>query len=733
MTVSKPTVRNEAEIFENLRVLVASPGYVHAIAQICIRDVFITYDLAGMKASDLEKLFSPSHLIRTEISSILGLLAQTPIDRSPATPAEVRTLIETTDRLMEELHGAMGEPARQKLMTAIESGVEVSSDELWRGDSLREPIFYGPESAYSFQYRDLASDKYGADDTWLLREKHFSITQAQVIAGTMCKLMDQKCAAAMAAIKRKRAAPSDLLAAFEQSIDEVSQSSGVPVEQVKAFFDAFTLRDGNTLFRSVGDFNAVNATPLLAVGVDRVLLFQHYSIYEAIYETPYYWLMADETYRPTAAAHRGSYTEIFAAKRLRKVFGASCVHINVQVVRNKGKNPGEIDVLVVFGDRLIVLQAKAKKLTLKARRGNDGALTKDFKGAIQDSYDQGLLCAQAIIAGDCKLVTDSGLEIKLPYPPKEIFIFNVVSDHYPALAFQARQSLRYQETEVIRPPFVMDVFLLDALTEMLESPLRLLSYVSLRVKNLERIAQSHELSALGFHLKRNLWIRSDYDTALLDDTMTMDLDLAMTVRREGVAGPRTPEGILTWLSGTLYERLLHQIERRAEPAILDFGLHLLTLGEDTARNIHHGLEFITRQARQDGKPHDFTIGDDGKSGFTFHCNPVFSETGVQKLEAMCELRKYRQRAALWFGVSVDPHADLQFGFTARSEWKRSADMDVATANMQAPQEARRLAGLALSGQRSSGPKVGRNERCPCGSGRKFKHCCLNSGSAGQRT
>jgi len=26
--------------------------------------------------------------------------------------------------------------------------------------------------------------------------------------------------------------------------------------------------------------------------------------------------------------------------------------------------------------------------------------------------------------------------------------------------------------------------------------------------------------------------------------------------------------------------------------------------------------------------------------------------------------------------------------------------------------------------RSAGPKVGRNERCPCGSGRKYKHCCL---------
>jgi hypothetical protein len=26
--------------------------------------------------------------------------------------------------------------------------------------------------------------------------------------------------------------------------------------------------------------------------------------------------------------------------------------------------------------------------------------------------------------------------------------------------------------------------------------------------------------------------------------------------------------------------------------------------------------------------------------------------------------------------------------------------------------------------------VGRNERCPCGSGKKYKHCCLNKGRGG---
>jgi hypothetical protein len=59
----------------------------------------------------------------------------------------------------------------------------------------------------------------------------------------------------------------------------------------------------------------------------------------------------------------------------------------------------------------------------------------------------------------------------------EIYILCVVSDHYPSLHFQTRQFLKYEETDVIQPPLVLDVFALDALTEMLPSPLRFLSYV----------------------------------------------------------------------------------------------------------------------------------------------------------------------------------------------------------------------------------------------------------------
>ncbi|NHF68003.1 nuclease-related domain-containing protein [Xanthomonas hortorum] len=710
-------LRSEAEVFADLEILAQSPGYVHAIAQICFRDNFVTY-VSDMKASDLQKLFSHDRLIRTEITTVLGLLARCPIDTTLPTPEVLREYLARTDILLEELHDAMRAPMMEVVKAAIEQ--RDGNADVWRGEAMREPIFYGTESAYQFQYRDLAVEKYHADDAWLLQHKGFSIAEARTIAEAMCALLVEKMTRLYSEMKHSDNPPETWLPAFTQSQDEIGQLVEVPAERISAFFAAFTMCGDNAKFQSVGDFNSLAEAPLLAIDGERVLLFQSYSIYEALCDSPFYWMMADASYRPTAAKHRGVFTETFAARRLERVFGAEHVIRGVNLVRSKGEIVGEVDVLVMFGDRLIVVQAKSKKLTLEARRGNDGQLRKDFAGAIQDSYDQAHLCADTILSGKCKLIGSDGTEVLLPQTPKEIFIFNVVSDHYPALTFQTRQYLKYRETAQIRAPFVMDVFLLDALTEMLESPLRLLSYVRHRVENTERLAMSHELTALGFHLKRNLWIEPEFNMIMLEDDIAIDLDLAMMVRRDNVQGPHTPDGILTRFAGTQFERLLQQIEKDPAPVSIELGLMLLTLDEDFCRTINQGLQFITRQTKADEKVHDFTIG--GKEGgITFHCNIEPSDDAKDKLGAYCTCRKYAERAQRWIGVSLDHESRLQFGVALDYDWQQSDDMDAATAGMRRPMSPASL--MRVTDGRQS--KVGRNDPCTCGSGKKFKKCCID--------
>jgi hypothetical protein len=711
--------REEFQILEDLAALAGSSGYVHAIAHICHRDNVI-HIKGKLKPSDMDKLFSSERLIRTELTTLIGLMVKKPLELAQQPTGVIEGYVKRTDALMRELHDSMPYPIFASMFEEVKTGAPPPNP--WHGAGMREPIFYGTESAYTFQYRDFVPEKYGADDAWMLKNKGFTSGQARTLAKTMCALMDEKGTRLIIDTRAANIAPATWLPAFEFSQDEVTFHSGVEKEVVDAFFRAFLFAGDNSGFRAVGDFNEVAARPLLPTDRGTVLLFSDYAICEALYESPFFWMWDDKAYRPTADKHRGAFTEQFAARRLAEVFGPEHVHTNVNLHRDKDI-VGEADVLVIYGDRLIIVQAKAKKLTIAARNGNDQQLKDDFAAAIQKSYDQGWTCANKMLTHGCRLVDGAGNEVKLPPSIKEVFLFSLVSEHYPALAFQASQSLQFQTTDVIRPPFVMDVFLLDTLTEMLATPLRLLSYVKLRVAVSDKLISGHELTVLGYHLKQNLLLDEEHLLVMLEDSIARDLDTAMMVRRDNQAGDDTPVGILTKMRGTRYESLIKEIEARADPATLELGFHLLSMGEDSCRNVHRVLELVTRKARIDGKRHDVTLAPSTPSGgVSFHCNPTPSDEAIAVLETHCAKRKYQQRAAQWFGVSVSPTGQVQFGVTLDFPWEASEEMEHLTVDMKPASKVCDL--LPQYSREVSRMKLGRNDPCYCGSGLKYKKCCL---------
>lgn len=178
------------------------------------------------------------------------------------------------------------------------------------------------------------------------------------------------------------------------------------------------------------------------------------------------------------------------------------------------------------------------------------------------------------------------------------------------------------------------------------------------------------------------------------------------------------------MRGTRYDILIDEIEARADPATLELGFHLLSMDEDSCRNVHRILEIITRKAQIDGKRHDVTLASsEPPCGVSFHCNPMPSPEAIAVLETHCAKRKYQQRAAQWFGVSVSPAGQVQFGVTLDFPWKASDEMEQMTADMKPVSKVRDALPRYLREVRRM--KFGRNDLCPCGSGRKYKKCCLN--------
>jgi hypothetical protein len=514
---------------------------------------------------------------------------------------------------------------------------------------------------------------------------------------------------------------------FAVTAAEVAARAGLATELTDRVLTAFTLPIGehNSGFNALHDFNAVCATPLLRMPSGEFLSLQSYALAEALYDGPFYWMAQDKSYLPTLAKHRGDFTEGFVTERLGLVFGKERVYANVDIWETKAAKVGEMDVLVVWGDRAIVVQAKSKRLTLEARKGNDQIIRDDFKKSVQDAYDQAVQCAQCLGEKRFTLTAADGREVVLPYEPKEIYVFCVVSDHYPALSFQARQFLRTEAVPRVQPPLVMDVFTIDAMTEMLQSPLHFLSYVNRRAGYADQLLASQELTILAYHLKQNLWINSDVDMMHLGDDFSAGLDIAMMVRRRGVAGVATPDGILTRFDATTLGRVVKEIEARPEPATIDLGFLLLMLSEDTVRNTSRAIDRLAGQARTDGRHHDLTLGfGPSETGLTVHCNDDPVSIAGPRLRSHCERRKYREKASRWFGLCMSPRgSNVRFGISLSYPWSQSDAMDKLTSDMRTPMPGAEAFTALLQGK-SRRRKTGRNDPCPCGSGLKYKKCCL---------
>lgn len=720
--MSAKDVRDEAVIFTDLSELSASSGFVHALAYLCFRDNTFSYNIdKGVESDDVLQQFSMERLVRTEISALIGLAFKHGIDFKIPEPQELQQYVDKAEELLSEFHLAMmpspdnffkdGQVQPEKMMEMISSG-----------EMLREAIFYGGESAFHFQYRDLCLKKYQKDSDFFLEQKGYTLQQAYDVIYCLEELHNGHLNCNMEDMVTKDPSEWTFLPAFIFSYAEVASACKHDLSIVKNVLNSFSASGSNETYTSIDSFNITNAYPVIKMNGEEFLLLQYYSLVEAFYETPFFWFLENSKYKSTALKNRGEFTEEFAYERLIRVFGEKNVYKNINIYGSDGNIAGEVDVLVTYADRAIVLQAKSKKLTLQARQGNNISLESDFEKAVQAAYDQAYSCAEFMLEPDkYSLKHEDGTQLDKIGKLKEIYITCLLSDHYPALFTQSKQFLKTQESEVILSPYVMDVFFLDTLTEMLDRPLHFLSYINRRATYDKQVYASFELTVLSYHLRKNLWVEDDLSYMHLGDDVCADLDLAMMVRRRGIPGNDTPEGILTEYEGTPIDRVMKQIEQNENTNIIDFAFLLHSLSGDTIHQINKAIDRITGLSRRDGKTHDLTLFfDKPDCGFTIHTNAYPKEMALKSLGDHCERRKYTSKASKWHGICLLPSdGSFRFGVTLDFEWQYSAKMGEIVRHLPKPQKC-----IDFNAKNKRRNKIGRNESCPCNSGKKYKNCCL---------
>ena len=397
------------DIFEDLRAIAQSDGALHEISSLIYRDHFVTVDTCnGRVVDDPEYRWSTSKLNANEILLLLGLMVQSLSERTFAVQPIGEGFAGDADSLLNEFHDRVMVDAMSNFDPTTQRIVEQDNS---IGLFAREAIYYGAAGFYVHQFLKFSRKRYEKDTEWLLQNVSLSIGPILDIAlFILDRINAQMTEVGYLRENGYHFTKADLTQSLLISKEDVRRKFG---DKSDAFFTKFVspITEANKEFTNPFSVNAVALTPIIEMDNHLYVPLQ-YRFCESIYENPFFWMIGDREYANLHAEHRGKFVEDTAAEILCTIFGTENVHKNVIVERSAREHGGEIDVLVSFGEFVVVVQAKSKRITLKARAGDTDSLKTDFEGAIQNPYKQALECIDLIKAG-AKCITEDGNELEL--------------------------------------------------------------------------------------------------------------------------------------------------------------------------------------------------------------------------------------------------------------------------------------------------------------------------------
>lgn len=766
-------LRKSPEVLDDIKSLVKEDGFIYALCLILVEDFHFTVD--QMHKADIR-----ARLSKNEISLLLGFLIQNKISlNQPNSPFDLIDLKKKTRKLMEELHWSTMIPSIEKFKPLIENPEQKpSKEEFFGGENMFiEPIFYAGDGIYDFQYLEYLERKYKYDENWLNENSNFFFDEVIRIT-TKIKLIHQKKfervnffslnerkEEIIERLKKDKSIPNKkwkrdldkLLATLEfyqfyelfekeknfdkkllkQEISEkgwtsfytglidlfVIEKSDFDEINISSFFKNFSIppysKGRNKQFQNIGDFNIFSAKPLIPLDEDKYFVPISFSIFEAVYESPYYWLSADKSYSTKLAENRGKVGEEITYELLELVFGQERTYKSVKIESKKGFADTDIDVLCILGSKALCVQVKSKKLTQISRKGSYDQIKKDFKGAVQNAYEQALISKERVLERKATFFNENGQKIELSEDIEEVYLLVITTENYPTLT---HQSFTLLEKKPENPyPLILTIFDLELIGHYLPNPYDFLYYVRQRVDLMEYFRADEEMYFLGYHLINKLWKNPKYDFVMIDSEFGQLIDRNYYPLKLGIETPSETDKIGNRWKNEEFEKLCQQIDDLDSAKSTDIIFHLLDWSQESRENLIKNIIYAKSKTQEDFQQHNFSILS-GPERSTFGLTYIsFHNDDLQHLSrrllTLCEGRKYKSKADYWIGIGSLKNSGRIVDTLVFSEekWKFNPTLEEKIKVMfEGPNKGKKV---------KLGRKIGRNEFCPCGSEKKYKKCC----------
>ncbi len=693
-----------------IEALTQEPGFVYTLAFILMRDMFLD-------PNEVADINWYEHLSFQELTFLVGLLVKHEINFDIPTAEKSHEQFKQVYNLFKELHNKHTERIVDKFSkpTTSEMSVEEAEEDYRKvfgaGDSVTESIFYSGSGAYDFQYLDFSIKKYQKDAEWLLSNKNIKISAVVEIARDIKKFNEHKF------ITRPDVDKDDFPALCQCAI---SVFCFTPIdfkhhrENVESFLDVFSLIPGkvNPNLETPGQYNELQSHPIIRFPDGRYFIPVGFNLSESIYESPFYWINTDQKYREKGLRHRGEFAEEIAVELLKRTFGEKNVYTKVEIKKNKEITITDIDVLAIAGNKAVIVQVKSKRLTELSKTGNEKSLINDFQGAIQEAYEQGLQSRSAVVDKSSKLFVD-GKELILSEKIDDAYILCMTLDHYPSVTHQIDV---YLKKSVADPyPIAISTFDLDILTFYLKDPFEFLYYIRQRIKFHDRFKADCETTFLAVHLKYKLYPKSEADMEAFDNGFAQLIDANFPALYGSVPKTKATQKLYPEWKNEEFQKLIDQVKSSGNSGFTDAIFFLYDLAGKGADDLIGVIKKVKKASIDDSQLHDARLlYDKGKNGITVMVSDSIGEL-QKKLISHSIMCKYKSRSDTWLALgslSMSENLVDVIGFN-KEPWKRDDKLEKIV--KEHFKTTRRPTA-------SKGIKVGRNERCPCGSGKKFKKC-----------
>ena len=420
-------------------------------------------------------------------------------------------------------------------------------------------------------------------------------------------------------------------------------------------------------------------------------------------------IIPPKKYQKNYYKKKGEYLEDKSLELFRKILPNCEVYKSLKY----GKDD-EVDGIVVFDNNLFIIEAKSGKFSKGAAKGNVEKIKSDTKKLVEDAYNQAVRAKQYILSSDIVEFRDKNKRTVLTLKKEKInniYLINVTLEplnHITTNLSSLKEFGFIQGNEWIWSVYLND---LRIITEILDSPSEFLLYLERRIKfnNYPQIRMLEEIDVFGYFLNEGLYfddIKFPENGFILniDSSFSKDIDLYY-LWKEGILDKEVKKPSLFNKCKDNIKFLVRKIEQTNKENFTQLTTLLLNYNCHTQSFIKNEIDNILKSKRS-----DFHFYNEEKNiGVVFVSKKIYEYNRVKQ---QCELYAYERKINNWFVVIIgNDFIDFEkFYFDNKP-------------NKIIEEKLKILKEYRLKHTLQVKRKIGRNEPCPCGSGKKYKKCC----------